>query len=118
LQRALEGVDRDVVERDHAAIEVAGQIERAYPGYHVWTSSEGHWYASRTSASATGPSPTVDGDSPDELTTALAAEQDAAAKAHQAALTAPVVMSEPPPVPAGWSGATTPSCRMRGLIVE
>ena len=98
--------------------ETARQIERAYPGYHVWASAEGYWYASRTSTRATGPSATVRGAGPDELTTELAAEQGAAAKAHRVALTAPVVMPEPPPVPAGWSGARTPSRRVRGLLIE
>jgi hypothetical protein len=68
--------------------EIAGQIERAYPGYHVWTSDEGYWYASRTRLIATGPSPTVCGASPDELATELSAEQGAAARIHQAALAA------------------------------
>lgn len=68
--------------------EIAGQIERAYPGYHVWTSDEGHWYASRTSSRATGPSLTVCGADPDQLTTELSAEQGAGAAAHQAALSA------------------------------
>lgn len=97
---------------------VARQIERAYPGYHVWTSNEGHWYASRTSSCATGPSPTVDGADPDELTTHLAVEQGASAREHQAALTAPTVMPDPPPIPVGWSGITTPSRRWRGLLIE
>jgi len=68
--------------------EIAGQIERAYPGYHVWTSDEGYWYASRTRLIATGPSPTVCGASPEELTTELSAEQGAGARIHQAALAA------------------------------
>ena len=68
------------------AAEVAGQIERAYPGYHVWTSDEGWWYATRTRLIATGPSPTVCGASPEELATELSCEQGAAACSHQAAL--------------------------------
>ena len=55
--------------------EIARQIERAYPGYHVWTSDEGWWYATRTSARARGESPTVHGANPGELTTELAAEE-------------------------------------------
>ena len=27
--------------------QTAHQIERAYPGYHVWASDEGWWYATR-----------------------------------------------------------------------
>ena len=55
--------------------QTARQIERAYPGYHVWTSDEGWWYATRTSARARGESPTVHGANPGELTTELAAEE-------------------------------------------
>jgi hypothetical protein len=55
--------------------EVARQIERAYPGYHVWTSDEGWWYATRVSSSARGQSHTVHGADPDELTAELAAEE-------------------------------------------
>jgi hypothetical protein len=67
------------------AAEVAGQIERAYPGYHVWTSDEGWWYATRARPRARGTSPTVCGATPDELS----AEEAAASRAHQAALAAP-----------------------------
>lgn len=66
--------------------EIAGQIERAYPGYHVWTSDEGHWYATRARPRARGTSPTVCGADPDELTTELSAEEAAVSRAHQAAL--------------------------------
>lgn len=69
--------------------EVAGQIERAYRGYHVWTSDEGHWYATRIRPRARGSSPTVCGADPDQLTCELAAEETAAARAHQAAMAAP-----------------------------
>src|ERR1039457_1533997 len=55
--------------------QTARQIERAYPGYHVWASDEGWWYATRTSARARGESPTVHGADPGELTTELAAEE-------------------------------------------
>jgi hypothetical protein len=72
--------------RDQA--EIAGQIERAYPGYHVWTSDEGHWYATRARPRARGASPTVCGTNPDELTSELSAEEAAAARAHQGALAA------------------------------
>jgi hypothetical protein len=39
--------------------EIAEQIERAYPGYHVWTSDEGWWYATRARPRARGASPTA-----------------------------------------------------------
>jgi hypothetical protein len=71
-----------------AQAEIAGQIEVAYRGYHVWTSDEDYWYASRMRRAATGPSPTVCGASPEELTTELACEQGLAARIHQAALAA------------------------------
>lgn len=71
-----------------AQADIAGQIERAYLGYHVWTSDEGYWYASRTSLIATGPSPTVCGADPDELTTELSSEQGAAARSHLTAMAA------------------------------
>jgi hypothetical protein len=59
---------------------VPTRITRGYrparrPGYHVWTSDEGWWYATRTSARARGESPTVCGANPGELTTELAAEE-------------------------------------------
>ena len=60
--------------RDH---EVAAQIERAYPGYHVWTSDTGWWYATRRQSWARGQSATVHGPGPGELTGALAAEEAA-----------------------------------------
>jgi hypothetical protein len=55
--------------------QIARRIECAYPGYHVWASDEGWWYATRTSARARGESPTVHGADPGELTTELAAEE-------------------------------------------
>lgn len=58
---------------EHA--EVAGQIERAYPGYHVWVSDAGWWYATRTHSRARGQSATVHGAGPGELSGALAAEE-------------------------------------------
>jgi hypothetical protein len=72
--------------------EIARQIERAYPGYRVWTSDEGWWYASRVSSRARGASLTVHGADPDELTWELSAEDTAATRAHRdtiAAMTAP-----------------------------
>jgi hypothetical protein len=60
----------------------AAGTEDAYPGYHVWVSDEGWWYASRADSRARGPSRTVCGASPDELTRELAAEHAAAAPAH------------------------------------
>jgi hypothetical protein len=55
--------------------EVAGQIERAYPGYHVWISDAGWWYATRTHSWARGQSATVHGPGPGELSGALAEEE-------------------------------------------
>ncbi len=55
--------------------EIAMQIERAYPGYHVWISDAGWWYATRTHPRARGQSPTVHGSGPGELSTALAEEE-------------------------------------------
>lgn len=55
--------------------EIAMQIERAYPGYHVWISDAGWWYATRTHPRARGQSPTVHGPGPGELSTALAEEE-------------------------------------------
>jgi hypothetical protein len=51
------------------------QIERAYPGYHVWISDAGWWYATRTHPRARGQSPTLHGPGPGELSTALAEEE-------------------------------------------
>lgn len=55
--------------------EIAGQIERAYPGYHVWISDAGWWYATRTHSRARGQSATVHGPGPGELSGALAEEE-------------------------------------------
>ena len=57
--------------------EIAGQIERAYPGYHVWTSDAGWWYATRMHPQAPGQAVTMYGQGPGELTVALAAEEAA-----------------------------------------
>jgi hypothetical protein len=57
--------------------EIAGQIQRAYPGYHVWVSDAGWWYATRIRPWARGQSATVHGPGPGELTGALAAEEAA-----------------------------------------
>ena len=59
--------------------EVCGQVERAYPGYRVWVSDEGWWYASRVSPRALGRSPTVCGAGPEDLTLALQKDADEAA---------------------------------------
>jgi hypothetical protein len=60
----------------HAAnAEIAGQIQRAYPGYHVWVSDAGWWYATRTHPWARGQSATVHGPGPGELSGALAEEE-------------------------------------------
>ena len=61
---------------------VAAQIERAYPGYHVWISDQGWWYATKTSPRARGDSATVDGADPDKLTTALSAEETAVLRTY------------------------------------
>jgi hypothetical protein len=58
-----------------ANAEIAGQIERAYPGYHVWISDAGWWYATRTHSWARGQSATVHGPGPGELSGALAEEE-------------------------------------------
>jgi hypothetical protein len=55
--------------------EIAGQIERSYPGYHVWISDAGWWYATRTHTWARGQSATVHGPGPGELCGALAEEE-------------------------------------------
>jgi hypothetical protein len=65
-----------------AEVVIAAQIERAYPGYHVWVSDEGWWYATKRSSRARGESATVDGANPDELTTALSAEETAVLRTY------------------------------------
>ena len=57
--------------------EIAGQIEQAYPGYHVWTSDAGWWYATRMHPHVPGQAETIYGRGPGELTVALAAEEAA-----------------------------------------
>jgi hypothetical protein len=57
--------------------EIAGQIESAYPGYHVWLSDAGWWYATRMHPQAPGQAETIYGHGPGELTVALAAEEAA-----------------------------------------
>ena len=68
--------------------EIARQIEHAYPGYHLWASDGGWWYATKTSPRARGESPTLFGANPGELTTELAAEETQASKAFQRMITA------------------------------
>ena len=58
----------------NAADQRCRQIEADHPGYGVWVSSEGWWYASRVSPQAAGRTPTVFGATPDRLITALAAD--------------------------------------------
>lgn len=70
-EEVLAGADAQRDEND----EIAMQIERAYPGYHVWISDAGWWYATRTHPRARGQSPTVHGSGPGELSTALAEEE-------------------------------------------
>ena len=57
---------------EHAV--ATARIEDAYPGYHVWTSDDGWWYATRTHPPLRGPSATVHAPGPVELAAALAAE--------------------------------------------
>lgn len=57
--------------------QVAGQIEHAHPGYHVWTSDAGWWYATRTQPWAHGQAATVHAPGPGELSAALAEEEAA-----------------------------------------
>lgn len=71
-----------------AQSEVARQVERAYPGWRVWVSDEGWWYATRVRPWARGQSATVAGPGPEALTDELAAEDTAASVAHQAAMAA------------------------------
>ena len=59
----------------HESAVIAGQIERAYPGYHVWTSDAGWWYATRRQPWEHGKSATVHGPGPVELSGALAEEE-------------------------------------------
>ena len=61
--------------RRAANAEIAGQIQRAYPGYHVWVSDAGWWYATRMHPWARGQSATVHGPGPGELSGALAEEE-------------------------------------------
>jgi hypothetical protein len=67
--RALSGQAGQAGQHELAA------IERAYPGYHVWISDAGWWYATRKHSWARGQSATVHGPGPGELTQALAAEE-------------------------------------------
>jgi hypothetical protein len=56
----------------------AGEIERAYPEFHVWVSDDGWWYATRRHPWACGQAATVHGPGPGELVGALAEEEAAA----------------------------------------
>jgi hypothetical protein len=56
---------------------VARQIEVAYPGWRVWRSDAGWWYATRVERSARGVAATVAGGGPDELVNELAREEQA-----------------------------------------
>jgi hypothetical protein len=68
---------QDTPPRAASTAEIAEQIERAYPGYRVWVSDAGWWYATRTQPWACGQAATVHGPGPGELFGALA-EEDAA----------------------------------------
>jgi hypothetical protein len=50
---------------------ICGHIEQAYPGYHVWVSDEGWWYAVKISPAVRGWAATLDGAGPVELHGAL-----------------------------------------------
>jgi len=56
-------------------LDVAVRIEGAHPGYRVWASDEGFWYATRVDSRARGSSRTVCGATPDELAGELSAEE-------------------------------------------
>jgi len=64
--------------RPAASAEAAREIARAYPGYHVWVSDQGWWYATRRRPRVHGQAATVHAPGPAELTEALAAEEAAA----------------------------------------
>jgi hypothetical protein len=57
--------------------DIAERIEFAHPGYHVWVSDAGWWYATRTKTWARGQAATVHGPGPGELDGALAEEEAA-----------------------------------------
>ena len=57
--------------------DAVGRIELAYPGYHVWVSDAGWWYATRKESWAHGQAATVHGPGPGELCGALAEEEAA-----------------------------------------
>jgi hypothetical protein len=57
--------------------DIAGRIELDHPGYHVWVSDAGWWYATRTKTWAHGQAATVHGPGPGELCGALAEEEAA-----------------------------------------
>lgn len=57
--------------------DIATRIELAYPGFHVWVSDAGWWYATRTQSWARGQAATVHGPGPWELCGALAVEEAA-----------------------------------------
>jgi hypothetical protein len=72
-----------------ARLVIAVRIEGAHPGYRVWVSDEGWWYATRVDSRARGLSRTVCGANPDELADELSAEESAAVREHQAAIASP-----------------------------
>jgi len=57
--------------------ELVVHIERAHPGFRVWISDAGWWYATRTQPWACGRAATVHGPGPGELSGAIAAEEAA-----------------------------------------
>jgi hypothetical protein len=79
-----------------AQAETARQIGRAYPGWRVWVSDGGWWYATRARPWARGQSATVVGPTPEALAGELAAEDAAASAAHQAAMADPLHAAHTP----------------------
>jgi hypothetical protein len=66
-----------------AALDAGAQaVEEEFPGWHVWLSDAGHWYAVRTGATARwdrGEAPmTVDADGEAGMRAVLAASREAA----------------------------------------
>jgi hypothetical protein len=91
-----------------AQAETAGEIQRAYPGWRVWVSDEGRWYATRVRPWARGQSATLAGPTSEALTNELAAEDTTVSAAHHAALTAPGGYGRSSPSPVSSSPPASP----------
>lgn len=65
--------------------QTAREIEQAFPGFHVWVSDQGWWYASRARRRARGRGqlPALRGADPGELTSALFAADAATDRVRQ-----------------------------------